>query len=69
MKGKGETVGVSGKSRGRLPPAPCAPSTHEVPYMANHFTKASFMLAGTPAEAEALRLIAEAVDILGEAGT
>ncbi|MDE8650595.1 hypothetical protein [Novosphingobium album (ex Liu et al. 2023)] len=36
--------------------------------MANHFTKASFMLAVTPAEAEVLRLIAEAVDILGEAG-
>lgn len=32
--------------------------------MANHFTKASFMLAVTPAEAEVLRLVPEAVDSL-----
>lgn len=35
--------------------------------MANHFTKASFMLAVTPAEAEVLRLVPEAVDSLDEA--
>lgn len=35
--------------------------------MANHFTKASFVLAVTPAEAEVLRLVPEAVDSLDDA--
>lgn len=35
--------------------------------MANHFTKASFMLAVTPAEAEVLRKIADALETVGDA--
>lgn len=35
--------------------------------MANHFTKASFTLAVTPAEAEVLRLIEDAIEALDDA--